>query len=1786
MRLPLIPNVFQKLVLSCAENQFLKYVRYIFLLVFVSAFADFCDPFVLATTEGDPTSNLCPYVNSLTGDFSLSEEDLVVLAAEPLVIRRTFVPNHMQSRWEFFAHTKLEIVDGSRLRKKYIHLAEPTGGKFTYKRSFDDRKTYRFDLQKHGKGVSNTTSGTISGRTNHKNSFLRVVDENTITMLCCNGIKRHYKKRNSHLFVLEKEILPNGNIIRYKYDNKERICTVQTESPTGSVYAKIRFLYENKHHFKIITSDGRTLSYQGSPGHIKKVISPEKPEEIFKYKIDLKSGVQLYKRSFPEGRVLKADYYTDQNSPSLGRVKTFWETVGDQVIPTYTFSYDIARIKTKEHRYAYYKNGKTDIYDVEGNKTSVLFSKDFYTQEIQSFINKGSHQEFSHSLHFNWSQGELESKFLVDAHHKTLWKREFKYDSRGNVLLETFSGDLSGKGKTESYRIAYTYNDDNLMLSQTEDNGRITLYTYFPGTDLLESRFIADKEKILKREFRFYDNNHLLKIVITDDGSSHDCNNLADVSERFITRFNYNSRGLPEEIQEIYLNGIEEKLVKNTAITYNAFGQVIEKKIFDANGEYRYSLTYSYDTRGRLKEETNAIGQVAKTTYDEYGNLLFYSPYGDYLHQHLRYDKSHCLKQIEEIDLEGKHRFTYHTYNLKKQRVTTCDFMNNTTTFSYDLLGNIIKTLLPPVFNEEGEKNVPVVENRYDCAGRQTSHTSPSGHTTITHYNSRGSPILILFPDGTKKQFFYNLDGTLRKERDQAGTLISYKYDILKRITEKNFSSSDRKLLASESTIYTAFHPQKLIDLEGRTTDYTYDCAGRQSSETHEGETISYTFDALGRVHSVQHEDFCLITEYDLLDRILEEREEDLSGTLLAKTTYDYDRMGNRSRITRFKDCNTTHTEFLLYDSWGRLREKRDPMGHVTRYNYNENARNSFGQFILETIETSPLGQQTFTRTDALGRITSVEKKNAFAEELSLEQFFYDLDNHLSRQVSTLLSPSGQKETLVTRWNYNQMGQMIRIVQAEGMNEQKTTTYTYNPTGEPETITKPDGTILTYTYDALGRLEELSSSIQDLHYRYHYSKQSLPELVEDLIANTSTTLTYDNRGRITSETLANGLTLKYHYEASRGRRSSMTLPDQSTVHYRYDVKNLRAVSRFTPYGTLLYEHQYTDFDMLGNLTNSELIANLGNLHFQQDALSRCTQIQSAYHTETIEEFDPCGNIKRLKRNGKELAFHYDSLNQLTSEPGHTYLFDSHHRRLEKDNQAETLNLLAELISAYQYDRNGNPILKHSDNTEYHYDSLDRLIEVIQPDKLRLVFAYDPFNRRLTKTHYLWQNNNWQPSDPLNFLYDDQNEIGAVTQDGTLKELRILGLGHGAEIGAAIAIELDQNIYAPIHDLYGNLATLICPLNGTIETYTYTSFGEETSSSHLSPWRYASKRTDDETQLVYFGRRYYDPTHARWLTPDPAGFLDHLNLYTYLHNSPLTHHDLHGLFSKENSPQGFNFNEMLTLTSYAAGFAFNLAKNILGFALDFLGTHFIPDLIGGEYLRAFGRFLTNDHSNTAKEYSAFTQAGSTQHYENITVTAVNGIVTIRDTAEHYAQLVSSYFGDQIVHFLHNSSEGIPADLSQALIAKAGFPTDNAELLAAKWRTIIAEGGGINSSTLIFHIAFSEGGAITEQALRLLTPAERKKIAVTTFGSASLFSSSLAGFVKHFVSVRDPVPLTSPINYLKAVFCNLFGLKSNVEFVGSWFGIPLTDHGFTNKCYSAPMEEIGRHFQRNELGSIFR
>ena len=102
-----------------------------------------------------------------------------------------------------------------------------------------------------------------------------------------------------------------------------------------------------------------------------------------------------------------------------------------------------------------------------------------------------------------------------------------------------------------------------------------------------------------------------------------------------------------------------------------------------------------------------------------------------------------------------------------------------------------------------------------------------------------------------------------------------------------------------------------------------------------------------------------------------------------------------------------------------------------------------------------------------------------------------------------------------------------------------------------------------------------------------------------------------------------------------------------------------------------------------------------------------------------------------------------------------------------------------------------------------------------------------------------------------------------------------------------------------HFVVDNTATFI--RREEYDPYGETSFG----SFAKKRYRFTGKERDEESGLNYHGARYYACWSARWVSADPAGTVEGLNLFTYARGNPLAFTDVSGTQSvpETTSPQG-------------------------------------------------------------------------------------------------------------------------------------------------------------------------------------------------------------------------------------------------------------------------------------------
>jgi RHS repeat-associated protein len=107
------------------------------------------------------------------------------------------------------------------------------------------------------------------------------------------------------------------------------------------------------------------------------------------------------------------------------------------------------------------------------------------------------------------------------------------------------------------------------------------------------------------------------------------------------------------------------------------------------------------------------------------------------------------------------------------------------------------------------------------------------------------------------------------------------------------------------------------------------------------------------------------------------------------------------------------------------------------------------------------------------------------------------------------------------------------------------------------------------------------------------------------------------------------------------------------------------------------------------------------------------------------------------------------------------------------------------------------------------------------------------------------------------------------------------------------------VHFPAYDLNGNVMGLVNATNGNISAkYEYGPFGEVFCSvgdmAKVNPFQFSTQYTDTETDLLYYGYRYYSPVLGRWLSRDPIEEQGGLNLYAFVNNDPVNKWDKLGL----------------------------------------------------------------------------------------------------------------------------------------------------------------------------------------------------------------------------------------------------------------------------------------------------
>jgi RHS repeat-associated protein len=1424
----------------------------------------------------------------------------------------------------------------------------------------EDKRDFHFyiDPETIHKGLTNAGGGEISARTNMKNiSFhtkgKRKDKEGFVYKLAwrvdlADGSRRIYDKNKDFFNVmdLKQDEKTNGNKLMFEYVHKhktknslDKIRATNHSHAHDLGHLKVHYLPKKK-GVRVRATNGKKVVYtcfrkktkatDGSSRFLRSVESSDLPMTKYKYAW-ADDAFLICRIERPDGRFLRIRYDKEK------RVVAQWAPVGHNNAPFKIFAFEY-------HPSDYY----TKVLDANQNKTVYHYSSRKRLKRVHRY---NAHDKLLRIERFFWGEQEYVrpgKKEITDEGHLLGSSIEnskgaksctqYTYDDDGNITQEKIYGNLTGKisgvfsisedGKpakdVESYSKYYSYSHDRFHLCEkrSEDHGPTIEYEYQKDTDLVTGKFTKDGSDIRLREFYEYDTDGVLIEKIVDDGTSKDKKDLQGVTERrctYITpvsgRVDYGV-GQPEEVKEYYLEDGKERFLRKTTYSYTREGRVAKETVFDANKQERYHISYDYDPKGNVIRKKHSAGKEWVYAYDLNGNKIREELLSSGFFTEFVYDHADRLKQTIAHHQDGLLLKTLYGYDRASNKTSSTDHMGRKLRYRYDGLHRVKAIIHPQIILSNNAVVTPTERTIHNALDKPTTVVNLNGDVTTYKYTVRGEPALIRHPDGSSERYIYHKHGSMASKVDRHGVETTYEHDFLGRDILVIVGG-----MKTTQNIYSSFRILASVDPMGVQTSYFYDGAGRLIEKKVGDKKTTYAYDELSRLCCTRQyrsrTDYTEVRQtYDLFDRVTEESTWHSKGTLLSRKSLAYNVLDKVIEEKVYSSSDVFNIKRFEYNSQGLPTKQIDALGNVTTFSYDYTHRNELPQTVLKKTTIDPLGMKTEEIYDAYDRIASSTQYSPQGVLLSKTTYRYDGVGNKTQQKSFVCVDGAVIRESTVEWIYNSTRSVLKCIEEPGTPEEKVTTYTYIRGDLVKEIIKPNGVVLTHSYDDLGRLSELISSDNTVHYTYAYDLNDNLTQVWDHYRAHVHTRKYDPYNRMTEDCIGDGSTSCFSYDAL-DRITSYAFGSGQSVAYKYRSGRLDHIVRKDG-ASKLYRHIYEGFDLEGRVTKSIAIGSCGAINYSYDPLGRLSSMTSPCFDLFLKQFDAVGNL--LEMSFKDPlgevtnSYSYDGLYQLVEERGifnTSFKNDSLSNRLRKDDQAYSINSLNQLTSdsenTFSYDKNGNPtsVFIHGITYVLSYDGLDRLIALERPQVSRTEYEYDSWHRRIQKKNFSWENGAWAQKKQIRFLFFNQREVGSIDESGNVVEFRVLGLGKGAELGASVALELNQHVYAPIHDHRGNICVLVDTSNNAASaTYRYSAYGEEElTGSVTSPWRFASKRFDPESGLIFFGRRYYAPTVGRFLTPDPIGFTDGPNLYAYVHNCPLILIDPYGLLTMEDAKEG-------------------------------------------------------------------------------------------------------------------------------------------------------------------------------------------------------------------------------------------------------------------------------------------
>jgi RHS repeat-associated protein len=668
------------------------------------------------------------------------------------------------------------------------------------------------------------------------------------------------------------------------------------------------------------------------------------------------------------------------------------------------------------------------------------------------------------------------------------------YDANFNLVQVT---DL--ENGPNSPVLSRTYDAMGDVLTNTDANGKTTQYQYDPRGNVIQVTDALNEVTRLS-----YD--PMDRIVSRTDPrgnvtqSTYDAlGNLKTHTDplKNVTSYTYDANGNKSSETDALQRTVSfqsDNLNRLTQITYPTSPATTRQ--------------FTYDFRNNKLTETDQSGRVTKYVYDRAGQLTGVT---------YAYGTSDA----------GTVQYTYDADGRQK---TVKDELGNTTTNTYDTAGRLTSV-------QDATSNPPTSVG-YDADNRKTSVQDPNGNTIGYAYYPRNWLKTITYPATatqpvTTTQYTYDGMGHVLTTTDQASKVTTDGYDAVGRLT----SVTDALSKTTQYYYDLSSNLQYAQDAAGRITTYQYDPLNRLSIRTLPLNSLSeiYTHDPVGNLAAKQDFNGKIATySYDNLNRLLQK----IPDSSLGQPTIAFTYTPTGKRATMIDGSGTTN--YPSYDNRDRLKTMATPEGTLS-YAYDAHGNmltmvssNTNGASLAYTYDVlnrlskvcdnriapncGSAGTTTYSYDAAgnpsgYGYPNTVQTANAF-----------DTQNRLTQTCEATSSPACSASQKLASYAYTlgYAGNRTNVAELSGRN----VVYGYDNDYrlQSESITSDPGGnngAESYTYDAVGNRQTLTSTIPSLPGGMNYFYDANDRLTTDTYDNDGNTIssggtanTYDFENRI------------------------------------------------------------------------------------------------------------------------------------------------------------------------------------------------------------------------------------------------------------------------------------------------------------------------------------------------------------------------------------------------------------------------------------------------------------------------------------------------------------------------------------------------------------------------------------------------------------------------------------------------------------------------------------------------